>query len=67
MSIDTLEKGNTVLESLAGFDDETFDDIAEFEDILAHPERHKGYMTAGYMLRDFGLSLRRTGTHSDLF
>lgn len=55
MSIDTLEKGNTVLESQAGFDDETFDDIAEFEDILAHPERHKGYMTAGDMLRDFGL------------
>ncbi len=55
MNIDTLEKGNTVLESPAGFDDETFDDLAEFDDILAHPERHKGYMTAGDMLRDFGL------------
>ena len=55
VNIDTLEKGNTVLESSAGFDDETFDDIAEFDDTLAHPERHKGYMTAGDMLRDFGL------------
>lgn len=60
MSINTLEKGNTVLEAPAGFDDEflcdeTFDDIAEFEDILAHPERHKGYMTAGDMLIDMGL------------
>ena len=60
MNIRTLERGNTVLEVPADLDDdflsrETSDDIAEFEDILAHPERHKGCRTAGEMLRDMGL------------
>ena len=60
MNMRTLERGNTVLEVPAELDDdfsgcETLEDIAEFEDILAHPERHKGYSTAGEMLRDMGL------------
>ena len=56
MSTATLERGNTVLDDELLYDNaETFDDIAEFEDILAHPERHKGYTSAGEMLRDMGL------------
>ncbi|MBQ3447962.1 MAG: hypothetical protein IJG37_10005 [Synergistaceae bacterium] len=56
MSTEIIEKGNTVLETPSGlYDDEADYDLAEFEDILARPERHKGYMTAGEMLRDMGL------------
>ncbi|MBQ7216401.1 MAG: hypothetical protein IJS39_10515 [Synergistaceae bacterium] len=60
MNVTTLERGNTALEIPCGLDDEFYDretseDIAEFEDILAHPERHKGYSTAREMLRDMGL------------
>ena len=60
MYVRTLEKDNATLEIPYRFDDEFYDretseDIAEFEDILTHPDRHKGYSTAGEMLRDMGL------------
>lgn len=57
MNTGTLDKVNFVVD--LPLDDidfgETTEDIAEFEDIFAHPERHKGYRTAGEMLRDMGL------------
>ena len=49
MSAQTLEKLDY------DYEQETLEDIAEFEDILAHPEKHKGYNTAADMLRDMGL------------
>ena len=56
MNVSVLKRGSTALEISSRLDDrETLEDIAEFEDILAHPERHKGYSTAGEMLRDMGL------------
>ena len=56
MNVSVLKRGSTALEISSRLDDrETPEDIAEFEDILAHPERHKGYSTAGEMLRDMGL------------
>lgn len=36
------------------YEHETLDDIAEFDDILAHPENHRGYNTAADMLKDMG-------------
>ena len=56
MNVSTLKRSSAALKISSRLDDrETSDDIAEFEDILAHPERHKGYSTAGEMLRDMGL------------
>ena len=60
MSTATLEKTKKInlidIPLDINFDDrETVADIAEFEDILAHPEKYKSYETAGEMLRDLGL------------
>ena len=52
MSTQTLKK-EKVLDY--EYESEILDDIAEFEDILAHPENHKGYRTAREMLHDMGL------------